>query len=195
MTAPFELVAIVASAGGLRAMEAILEGLPADFPIPIALVQHRPVHNPDMLVRVLSRHTPLTVKLAQEGEKLRPATLYIAQPNLHLVMGADGSFGMRDGAKIRHTLSSGNPLFESAAATLGSRVIAVVLSGYGRDGTDGVQAIHRAGGIVLAQDGATSQAFGMPSSAIGTGCVDTVLPVERIAPALVALARRQPVQR
>lgn len=185
--APYDLIAIVSSTGGVHALEEILAALPADFPVPIALVQHRSTHSPNLLARVLSRHTPLTVKLAEEGEALLPGTVYVADPALHLVLHDNATLGMRDGRRIRHVLSSGNPLFESAATALGSRVIAVVLTGYGRDGTDGVQAVKRAGGIVLAQDEASSKAFSMPLSAIETGCVDKVLPVGSIGPELVRL--------
>ena len=193
---PYDLVAIVASSGGVKAMEAILEALPADFPIPIALVQHRSTDEPNLLARVLGRHSKLTVKLADDGEELQPGTVYVAVPTLHLIVSDNRTLRLVDGHKIRRVLSAGNPLFESAAARLGSRVIGVVLTGYDRDGTDGVQAIHQAGGVVLAQDNATSRAFDMPRSAIETGAVDAILPLEAIGPALVMLAAgRYPLNR
>lgn len=185
---PYDLVAIGASAGGIAAVEAILERLPADFPLPIALVQHRTTHKPYLLARVLARHTRLKVKQAQEGETLQPGTVYLAPPDRHLVIDERRRLALVDGHRIRHVLSSVNPLFESAAAVLGPRMIGVVLSGYDGDGTDGVQAIDAAGGVVIAQDQASSRAFAMPASAIATGCVDAVLPVERIAAVLVQLA-------
>lgn len=185
---PYDLVAIVASAGGVKAMETILEALPEDFPIPIALVQHRSGHEPNLLARVLSRHSALTIKLAEDGEELQRGTVYLALPQLHLIVADNRTLRLVDGHKIRHVPSSGNPLFESAAAKLHGRVIGVVLTGYDRDGTDGVQAIRAAGGVVLAQDERTSKAFAMPRSAIETGAVDAVLPVEAIGPALVMLA-------
>ena len=194
--APYDLVAIVASVGGLKAMETILEALPEDFPIPIALVQHRSTDEPNRLARVLSRHSKLTVKLADQGDELQPGTVYLALPDLHLVVNDNRTLSLVDGHKIRHVLSSGNPLFESAAAKLGARAVGIVLTGYDADGTDGVQAIHEAGGVVLAQDEATSKAFGMPRSAIATGAVDAVLPIEAIGPALVMLAEgRYPLRR
>ncbi len=194
--APYDLVAIVASTGGLKAMETILEALPEDFPIPIALVQHRSSDEPNLLARVLSRHSKLTVKLADDGEELQPGSVYLAVPQLHLIVNDNRTLSLVDGHKIRHVLSAGNPLFESAARALGGRVVGVVLTGYDRDGTDGVQAIHRAGGVVLAQDRETSKAFGMPRSAIETGAVDAVLPIEAIGPALVLLAEgRYPLSR
>jgi two-component system chemotaxis response regulator CheB len=185
---PYDLVAIVASTGGVKALEEILAWLPADFPVPIAVVQHRSTQHPNLLARVLGRHTELTVKLAEEGEVLQPGKVYLAQPDLHLVVNDNRTLGLRNGHRIRHVLSSGNPLFESAAQALGERVIAIVLTGYDSDGTDGVQAVKNAGGTVIAQDEASSQAFNMPRSAIETGCVDRVLALGEIGPALVQLA-------
>ncbi len=102
-------------------------------------------------------------------------------------MRSDRSAELVDGGRIRHVLSSANPLFSSAAEALGGRVIAVVLTGGDRDATDGVQSVRMGGGVVLAQDEATSANFSMPRSAIETGCVDQVLPLAAIAPTLIAL--------
>jgi two-component system chemotaxis response regulator CheB len=113
--------------------------------------------------------------------------VHLAPLDAHLVVRPDGLFGVRDGRKIRFMRSSANPLFESAAASLHGRVLAVVLTGRANDATDGVQAVRKRGGTVIAQDQATSLAFSMPGSAIGTGAVDHVLPLDRIGPALVEL--------
>jgi two-component system, chemotaxis family, protein-glutamate methylesterase/glutaminase len=102
-----------------------------------------------------------------------------------------GTFSYVDGQRINHVLSSANPLFISSAAALGTRAIAVVLTGFGSDGTDGVQSIKAGGGIVIAQDERTSEAFGMPGAAIKTGAVDYVLPLEEIAPTLVRLVNER----
>ena len=183
----YDLVVIAASAGGVQALEQLLSGLPADFPVPIAVVQHRTTRQPDLLAKVLSRHTPLMVKLAEQFEAIQPGTVYLAPPDLHLTVVEDQRLALTDGHRIRHVLSSANPLFASAAAVFGSRVIAVVLTGSDRDATDGVQTVKTWGGIVIAQDRATSTMFAMPRSAIETGCVDRVLPLEKIAPTLVRL--------
>jgi two-component system chemotaxis response regulator CheB len=90
-------------------------------------------------------------------------------------------------SKIHHLNSSANPLFESAAKILGPGVVAVVLTGGDSDGTDGVQEVKAAGGTVIVQDEASSQCFSMPESAIRTGAVDYILPIEKIGPALVRL--------
>jgi two-component system chemotaxis response regulator CheB len=183
----YDLVVIAASAGGVQALGQLLSALPADFPVPIAVVQHRTTRQPHLLAKVLSRHTPLLVKLAEHSEAMQPGIVYLAPADLHLTVGADRCLALIDGHKIRHVLSSANPLFSSAAKAFGSRVIAVVLTGMDRDGTDGVQTVKRCGGIVIAQDEATSQRFAMPHSAIETGCVDHILPLEEVAPTLVRL--------
>lgn len=183
----YDLVVIAASAGGIEALSTILAALPADFPIPIAVVQHRTTQLPNRQALVLSRHTPLAVKTAEQSELMRPGHVYLAPPDRHLTVRPDRTVDLTDGHRIRHLLSSANPLFSSAAEALGGRVIAVVLTGGDRDATDGVQAVRVSGGVVLAQDEATSAHFAMPRSAIETGCVDRVLPLASIAPALVGL--------
>jgi two-component system chemotaxis response regulator CheB len=183
----YELVVMAASAGGIQALGRVLGGLPATFPLPIAVVQHRSPQSPSVLDRVLQRGTRLRVKTAELGDSLQGGTVYVAPADQHLVIQADRTFGLSDGRRIRHVHSSANPLFESAAGVLGSRVIAVVLTGGGSDATDGVQAIKLRGGMVIAQDQATSQTFGMPGSAIATGAVDYILPLDQIAPALRAM--------
>jgi two-component system chemotaxis response regulator CheB len=176
----FDIIVIAASAGGIRALNHILATLPADLPVPIALVQHRSLHLPSFLANI----PRLKVKTAVEGESLQPGTVYIAPPNKHLLVKTDHTFVLSNGRRIRHVLSSANPLFASAAAAC---VIAVVLTGGDSDATDGVQAVHDAGGLVIAQDQATSQLFAMPQSAIETGCVDYVLALDEIGPALLRL--------
>jgi two-component system chemotaxis response regulator CheB len=184
----YELVVLAASAGGIEALGRLLGALPPTFPVPIALVQHRSPHSPNLLDKVLQRRTPLRVKPVEPGEALRAGTVYVAPADHHLVLRADRRLGLTDGRKIRFLRSSANPLFESAADVLGSRVVAVVLTGGGSDATDGVQAVKSRGGIVIAQDRATSLTFGMPGAAIATGAVDYVLPLDHIAPFLCRLA-------
>lgn len=185
----YAAVVLAASAGGVTALKKLLSQLPPDFPLPIAVVQHRSGRPPNILAKVLGLRAPLKVKQAEDREVLQPGTVYLAPPDLHMTVEADRSIRLTNGHKVRHVLSSANPLFESAAEALEGRVIAVVLTGFDRDGTDGVQAVKQHGGIVIAQDEATSQVFGMPHSAILTGVVDHVLPLDQIAGELARLAR------
>jgi two-component system chemotaxis response regulator CheB len=181
------IVVMAASAGGISALVRLLEMLPANFPAPLVIVQHRTPTHPSLLTTILAARSRLRVDDARDGEHLQPGVVYVARPDLHLSVTPDGRFAYSDGSRIRFVMSSANPLFESAAAAFGAGTIGVVLSGYGRDGTDGVQAIRIRNGVVIAQDEATAEQFGMPGSAILTGSVDYVLPIEDIAEKLVKL--------
>lgn len=182
-----DLVALAASAGGIQAISQILSALPASFPVPLAVVLHRGAGAPQALPRILARQTMLTVKLAEEGDVLRPGMVYVAPADRHLTVDADRKLHLGDGRRIKFVSSSANPLLDSAAASLGGRIIAIVLTGSGSNGTDGVQAVKATGGIVIAQDPATAMQAGMPRAAIDTGAVDYVLPLGEIAHALVRL--------
>jgi two-component system chemotaxis response regulator CheB len=182
------VVAIAASAGGLRALSEVLSRLPADFPAAIAVVQHLDRRHPSMMADILSRRTALAVKQAAEGDVLRPGKVVIAPPDRHLLVNRDGTFSLTQTELVHFLRPSADLLFESVAASFRERSIAVVLTGTGSDGAMGVTAIKKMGGTVIAQDQATSEFFGMPSAAIQTGHVDRVLPLDAIAPALVALA-------
>jgi two-component system chemotaxis response regulator CheB len=183
------VIVIGASGGGFQALSRVLGQLPNDFPAPIAIVQHRSLERPSELARLLGRKTPLPVADAADGEAPRAGHVYIADPGRHLMITDAGRFEYVDGQKIRFVRSSANPLFESAARVFGTRVIAVVLTGAGFNGTDGVQAVKAQGGIVIVQDPTSSEQPGMPRSAMGTGAVDYVLPLEFIAPLLIRLVR------
>ena len=187
---PYGLVAIAASAGGVTALQRLLSALPPGFPVPIAVVQHRLQRDEDLLPLVLARSSVLPVREVEPGP-MRPGTVYVAPADAHLIIAPDRRFELRDGGRIRHVFSSANPLFTTAAEVLGP-VIGVVLTGTGRDATDGVQAVKQRGGVVIAQDEASSEWFSMPRSAIATGAVDYVLPLDQIGSKLVELLERQP---
>lgn len=189
---PRWIVLFAASAGGIGALERVLHDLPPALPAAVVIVQHRKPSPEDGLVRVLARRTTLPLRQAIEGEQLQSGVIYLARSDRHLTITPACTFAYTNGTKIRWLLSSANPLFESAAASFGDHVLAVVLTGSGRDGTDGVQVVKARGGIVIAQDEATAQRFEMPRSAIETGAVDRVLPLDRIAPAIVEIVSASP---
>lgn len=187
-SARYEIVVLAGSAGGLEALTTVLASLPEDFPLPVAVVLHRSTQGPNLLADVLSRHTALRVTQANAGEGLRAGTVYLAPSDLHLSVTQAHTFALTGGGRQSYVLSSADPLFLSVARVYERRVVAVVLSGTGHDGAEGARAVGRAGGMVLVQDEATAQAFGMPAAAIATGEVDAVLPLHAIGPALVRLA-------
>jgi two-component system, chemotaxis family, protein-glutamate methylesterase/glutaminase len=183
----FEIVAIAASADGLKALIEILSSLPSDFPAAIAIVKHISPDYRSFLASILSRHTCLKVKDAEDGEKIQPSVVYIAPPNYHLIVNPDRSLSLTQSAKVRHVRPSADVLFESVADSYKQRAIAVVLTGGDMDGANGVRAIKQMGGVAIAQDEATSKVFGMPHAAIQTGCVDFILPLEQIGDAITSL--------
>jgi two-component system, chemotaxis family, protein-glutamate methylesterase/glutaminase len=183
--AAFDVVAIVASAGGLLALSKVLSHLPAGFPAAIVVVQHLNPRRPSLLTEILLRRVALPVREARHGDRIRPGCVYIGPPNHHLVVGPGGVIALTSTEPVHYARPSADTLLESVGRVFGSRAVAVVLSGAGVDGADGVRAVKRGGGTVIAQDRATSQSFGMPGAAIATGCVDSVLPLPEIAAALV----------
>lgn len=178
---------MAASAGGLTALSRVLAPLPADFPVIIVVVQHLDPRHRSLMAEILSRRTALQVKQAEEGDRLRPAMVFIAPPNRHLLVNPDGTISLSQSELVHFVRPSADLLFESVAARYKDRAIAVVLTGTGSDGNMGVRAIKKMGGTVIVQDENTSEFFGMPGAAIQTGTADFILPLDEIASALVTL--------
>ena len=185
---PPDLVAIVGSAGGIRAMEQVLEGLPADLPAAVVIVLHLMPRRPSVLHSILGRRTRLPVKQAEQGDVLAPGRVYVAPPDAHLLVTAAGVLILERSELVHYVRPSADALLLSIAKDYAGRCLAVVLSGTGIDGAAGSAAIRAAGGTVVAQDEATSEHFGMPGAAILAGGVDEVLPLDEIAPTVVQLA-------
>src|SRR5437870_402137 len=183
----YDLIALAASAGGLRALSEVLAGLPREFPAAIVVVQHLDRRHRSLMADILSRRTPLHVKEAEEGDHLSPGMVFIAPPNRHLLFNPDGTLSLSESELVHFLRPSADLLFESVAASYQDRAVAVVLTGTGSDGAMGVQAIKKMGGTVIVQDEKTSEFSGMPGAAIHTGSVDFVLPLDEIASALVTL--------
>jgi two-component system chemotaxis response regulator CheB len=165
--------------------------LSADFPVPVVIVQHISQDGPSLMAEILSHHTPLRVKQAEDGDVLRVGTVYTPAPGHHLRVNPDGTLSLLQSPKVHYVRPSADLLFQSAADAYGERVVAVVLTGGGYDGVDGVKAVRRRGGFVIAQDEATSECFGMPYNAVLTRKVDLVLPLGQIAFALGTLTANE----
>jgi two-component system, chemotaxis family, protein-glutamate methylesterase/glutaminase len=183
----FEIVALAASAGGLRALTDVLSALPRDFPVALVVVQHLDPRHRSLMAEILGKRTSLLVKEARDGDALAPGLALIAPPNRHLLVNPDRTLSLSQSELVHFVRPSADLLFESTAAAYKERAIAVVLSGAGRDGAMGVRAIKKMGGTVIVQDEKTSQFFGMPGAAQQTGLVDFILPLSEIAPALRTL--------
>lgn len=182
------MVALASSAGGLKALSALLSALPADFPAAIAVVQHLAPTHQSMMAHILGAITPLKVKQAAEGDKLHPGTVYIAPPDHHLSITANETVSLsKTEPPVHFVRPSADVLFESMASSLGDRAIAVVLTGTGTDGAKGLRAVKAAGGKVIVQDVETAEFSGMPMAALHGFDADYVLPLENIAGTLMNL--------
>jgi two-component system chemotaxis response regulator CheB len=186
---PFTLpvIGIAASAGGLAALSTVIGALKPNLNAAILILQHLSASHPSHLAGILARRTRLEVKEAASHDRLRQGVILTAPPGLHLLINPDGIVSFSHRPPVNHVRPAADRLFESIAESFGPRSIAVVLTGTGRDGAKGAQVVKKAGGIVVVQDQATSEFFGMPGAAIQAGLVDQILPLEDIAPALEAL--------
>jgi two-component system chemotaxis response regulator CheB len=184
---PRHIVALAASAGGLTAVSQILSHLPADFPAPVLVLQHQDPHHRSWMAEILSRRTRLRVTLVRGGERVAAGTVFIAPPGHHLLVAVDGTLSLSDTDRVQFVRPSADVLFASLAESWDGGAIAVVLTGTGRDGADGVCAIKSRGGTVIVQDEASAEFFGMPNAAIKTGMANQILPLDGIVAALMEL--------
>ncbi len=136
---------------------------------------------------ILSRRTKLSVKVPHDGDYLSAGTIYLAPPDHHLLVNSNSSMSLTHSELVHFVRPSCDLLFESVAASFKQQAIAVVLTGTGRDGSMGVEAIKEMGGTVIVQDHKTAEFGAMPEAAINTGVADLVLPLDEIASALVRL--------
>lgn len=185
-TRKYDVVALGTSAGGLAALTRVLQSLPASFPSSIVVVQHLSPGHKSWMADLLGRSVELKVKQAEHGEIMMPGTVYVAPPDEHLLVGP-GKIQLAHSQLVHFSRPSIDLLFESVAGTYGSRCIAVVLSGGGQDGASGIRAVKEAGGVTLAQSPETAEFRHLPEAVIATGCVDFVLPLEKMGTRLAQL--------
>jgi len=178
------VVGVGASAGGPRTLLAILSPLPQAFPCPILLVQHISPGFARGFAQWLSREIPFPVRIVEERELLRPATVYLAADDRHLRV-RRGCAVAAEGPTQHGCRPAVDVLFQSLAEEYGSLAVAVLLTGMGKDGAQGALAVRRAGGEVLVQDESTSAIFGMPKAAIELGAATQVVPAPDIPRLLV----------
>jgi two-component system chemotaxis response regulator CheB len=183
------LVVVGASAGGVRALQALASQLAPDFPAPILAVQHVGSH-PSILPSLLAHKGRLAASHAVDGERISPGRILVAPPDQHMML-ADGTVRLSRAAKENHARPAIDPLFRSAAVAHGTGVIGVLLTGYLDDGTAGLQAIKRCGGTVVVQDPAEAFAPSMPASALRYVEVDHVVRLAEMGELLRTLVQRR----
>jgi two-component system chemotaxis response regulator CheB len=187
VAAPDGLIAIGASTGGPQALETLLSQMPGDLP-PIVIVQHMPAGFTRLLARHLDDSCPLRVVEAQHGDQLARGSVYIAPAGRHLLVERRGSslqVALALSKPVHHQRPSVDVMFHSIAALDGIRVAAVLLTGMGEDGADGMLALANAGHQTIAQDERTSLIFGMPRAAIERGAARRVVSLEHMPAVLI----------
>ncbi|MEM7247086.1 MAG: chemotaxis-specific protein-glutamate methyltransferase CheB [Acidobacteriota bacterium] len=183
-------IAIGASTGGPPALASVINGFPAGFDVPVLAVQHISTGFLQGFVEWLDSTVPLSVRVAEQGERLEAGVVYFAPEDWHLGLSEEARITLTRKPQVEGHRPSVDVLFESVAEALGPRSVGVLLTGMGRDGADGLQAMKTAGATTLCQDEESSVVFGMPAAAIELGAASKVLPLEDISSAIVeALGR------
>jgi len=187
-----QIIAIGSSTGGPQALREVIEAIPADIKAPIVLAQHMPALFTKILGEHLTKAGKLTCKEAEDKERLKPATLYIAPGDFHLTVRKDagGFYACLDQTPpINFCRPAVDPLFQSVSEATGGVALGVVLTGMGHDGREGARALRNAGGTVLAQDEKTSVVWGMPGAVAEAGLADEILPLKDVGSAIVRRAK------
>lgn len=183
-----DIVAIGVSTGGPNALAVLMPGFPADFPVPIVIVQHMPPVFTKLLADRLSSLSSLTVCEATPGEEVRAGRVYVAPGNYHMIVKRAGAV-VRIETNQEKSENSCRPavdvLFRSVLQVYGAASLGVILTGMGQDGLRGCEQIREAGGQIIAQDEASSVVWGMPGFVAKAGLPDKVLPLNEIAPEIV----------
>ncbi|MBD6620737.1 hypothetical protein FNW02_34510 [Komarekiella sp. 'clone 1'] len=186
--APFPVVGIAASAGGLEAFTELIRHLPTNTDMAFVLIQHLAPDHESLLSEILSRVTKMPVHQVQDRMMVEPNEVYVIPPNTQMTL-VDGMLHLAPRQKSYGKYLPGDIFFESLAADRGNKTIAVVLSGTDGDGSLGLKAIKVAGGVTFAQCEATAKFDSMPNTAVATGNVDFVLPPQAIAAELTNFGR------
>lgn len=187
--APVGVVAIAASTGGPAALQTVLAGISSQFSAPILVVQHISPGFVAGFAEWLDSTLPLRVEVARHGTQLAASTVYIAPDDLHLGVDRSSRIILSGQEPIHGFRPSANFLFQTVAQAFGRSAVAVVLTGMGQDGVEGLRYVREHAGRIIAQDEASSVVFGMPGAAVAAGLADSVLSLGEIAPRLSALAR------
>jgi two-component system chemotaxis response regulator CheB len=188
-----DIIVIGASVGGVEALSNLVAQLPEDLPATIFVVQHIFPTSTSQLAQILDRTGPLPATVAQDCESFERGHIYVAQPDHHLLV-KQGCLRVTRGLRENRTRPAIDPLFRSAAVAYGARVVGVVLTGLQNDGTSGLLAIKRCGGIAIVQDPTDALHPAMPLSALEHVEVDYCVPVLKMGALLYRLSQEQPVE-
>jgi two-component system chemotaxis response regulator CheB len=183
----YEVIVIGASAGGLTAIGYLLEHLPADFTIPIIVVQHRSKDPKDLLEELLQSKSKIKVKQADEKEKIQPGVVYIAPPDYHLLIERDRTFSLTSDEPVRFSRPSIDVLFESAAEVYRNKSVGIILTGANNDGVAGLAAIIREDGIAIVQNPEEAEIQVMPLASLAANKIHHIFTLDQLRAFLVKL--------
>lgn len=187
----YKAVVIGVSAGGMSALGEILPKLPADFPVPLIIVQHISPQSDNYMIRHFNSLSKITVKEADEKEDILPGYAYFAPPNYHLLVEEELTFSLSVEHRVNYSRPSIDVLFESALDAWCSSLIGIILTGANNDGSKGLKKIKDCGGLTIVQDPKTAEVSAMPESAIKLFKPDYVLKLKDIAPFLISLLMKK----
>jgi two-component system, chemotaxis family, protein-glutamate methylesterase/glutaminase len=183
----YQAIVIGASAGGLQAITYLLVSLPADYPIPVIVVQHRTRDPKDLLEEVLQHKCTITIKQADEKEMIEGGYVYITPPGYYLMIENDRTFSLSSDDDLLRSTPSITGSFESAAQVYKDKLVGIILTGANDDGSDGIRLIKEHGGLIIAQDPKEALAPYMPRAAIATGAVQFSWRLEQISKFLIQI--------
>ncbi|PLX10701.1 MAG: chemotaxis protein CheB [Marinilabiliales bacterium] len=187
----YKAIVIGASAGGLYAIRDLLKPLPAEFNIPIIIVQHLSPHSDNYMIEFLNKTTNLKVKEVDEKEKIKSGQVYIAPPNYHVLIEDNETFSLSADEKVNYSRPSIDVLFYSAADVYKKNLIGIVLTGANDDGARGLFEIRKSGGLGIVQTPATAEASQMPNAAILEANPDHILNISDISKLLKQIIKEQ----
>lgn len=187
----YDAIVIGVSAGGLHALSQIFRKLPASYPIPVIVVQHRSKDERTLLEEVLQEKVKLKIRQADEKEKIEGKCIYFAPPDYHLLIERNRTFSLSYDAPVNYSRPSIDVLFETAASVYKHALLGIILTGANSDGANGITAIRRYGGTTIAQNPATAQFNAMPGAAVETGSIQKIFDLEQIEDFLITLAEKK----
>ena len=187
----YQAIVIGVSSGGMSALKIIFSALPADFSLPIIIVQHVGPHSDSQWIKILNSQSLLQIKEADEKEKIQKGIIYIAPPNYHLLIEKNKTLSLTIDERVNFARPSIDVLFESAAEAYKNKLIGVILTGANHDGAKGLKSIKYYGGLAIIQDPETAESAYMPRSAIAVVNPDYLGSIEGITAFIIQIAQEK----
>jgi two-component system chemotaxis response regulator CheB len=186
----YQIIVIGVSWGGMRALQKILPQLPANFKLPIVIVQHIGAHSGSEWIQILNNMCKIEIKEADEKEKIEKG-VYIAPANYHLLIEKNRTFSLSLEERVNHARPSIDVLFECVADVYGPAAIGIILTGLNSDGAEGINKIKQKGGLTIVQDPIDAEASEMPLAALELIKADHVVKLDELMPLLINLEKEK----